>query len=72
MKRIIEIIYVEKRINGEGHEFYLSHVKLNYGETEPEHDEVFTVPHSAFPRIGDEVEAFFDDRYGKPKAKYPA
>ncbi len=63
-KTIIKILTVELKMSKYHKKFYLSEVELDDGE-------LYSLASSKPPKVGDKVEAFFNDRWGRPTAKYP-
>ena len=64
MKSIVKIISTRQRQNHHGKSFYLSEVILSDQES-------YSLASSKIPKVGDEMESWFDDRWQKPVAKYP-
>lgn len=65
MKKIIKVVSVEKRVNGSGKAFVLTTAILEDGET--------YVGAASEPFVEDEYcEAWFDDRWQKPKMRKPS
>jgi hypothetical protein len=64
MKKIVKIINYQQRTSKYNKIFYLSEVELS-------DNEVYSLASSKVPQVGDECEAWFDDHWNKPVAKYP-
>jgi hypothetical protein len=64
MKKIIKVISVKGKLSKYNKKFFLSEVELS-------DNEVYSLASSKVPQVGDECEAWFDDHWNKPVAKYP-
>jgi hypothetical protein len=64
MKKIIQVINVQKRKSKYNKEFFLSEVELD-------DNEIYSLASSHPPQVGDKMESWFDEHWNKPVAKYP-
>jgi len=64
MKKVKEILIVEKRVNKQGHQFYLTTAILSDNEE-------YTGASTDVVKVGDMVEAWFDIQWDKPKFRVP-